>query len=220
MSDKGDDDSGAAQGGAAREVRTAWAVGKPGRHDFAAVVTELNASKLVGEGSVFERGAHVPVTHMGYFKAPTDAFLTELRSKDRRSAKEWEYVNAAGVWTELGLMSLEVARTTDGSKEEMGRQLKLAEMSMKAALEVLSMRAQYFRDITEQGVEIARQMAFLVEQGHDAVFSESYRSARDALTSKMEVEAAKQLAKARLEKARGAGVSAKGSGSALAEHEE
>ena len=64
------------------------------------------------------------------------------------------------------------------------------------------MRAQYFRDITEHGVEEARQMAYLVEQGHDAVHSESYRTAREALTGKLEVEAAKQLAKARLEKAK------------------
>ena len=65
------------------------------------------------------------------------------------------------------------------------------------------MRAQYFRDFTEQGVETARQMSFRVEQGYDAVFSESYRAAREALTSKLDIEAAKQLAKARLERARG-----------------
>lgn len=39
-------------------------------------------------------------------------------------------------------MDLEVAFTMDVTKEEMGWQLKLPEMSMKAALEVLSMRAQ------------------------------------------------------------------------------
>ena len=67
----------------------------------------------------------------------------------------------------------------------LARKLALAEKAMKAALEVLSMRAQYFREITEQGVEAARQMSFLVEQGHDAVFSESYRSAREELTNKL-----------------------------------
>ena len=41
------------------------------------------------------------------------------------------------------------------------------------------MRAQYFRDITEHGVVAAGKMSFLVEQGHDAVFSQSYRSARE-----------------------------------------
>lgn len=65
------------------------------------------------------------------------------------------------------------------------------------------MRAQYFWNITEEGVEAARQMVFLVEKGHDAVFSSSYPSTREAITSKLEGEAEKQLAKERLDKARG-----------------
>lgn len=77
------------------------------------------------------------------------------------------------------------------------------------------MRAQYFRDLVHQGVDIARQMSILVEQGQDAVFSESHRAAREALTSKMEVEAAKQLAKARLSRA-----GKKGKGGASAAQEE
>ena len=184
-------------------VRAAWESAVPSRRDYGDVVAELSSLKLVGEGSVFERGPHVPVTHMGYFKPPADAFVSELKSKDRRSAKEWEYVNACSVWTELGLAALGVAKDQAEDVPSMARKLALAEKSMRAALEVLSMRAQYFRDITEQGVEAARQMSFLVEQGHDAVFSQSYRSAREALTSKLENEAAKMLAKARLEKAGG-----------------
>jgi hypothetical protein len=58
--------------------------------------------QMVGEGSIFERGAYVPVTHLAFFKPPATAFLSELKSKDRRSAKEWEYVNAAGVWLDFG----------------------------------------------------------------------------------------------------------------------
>ena len=46
-------------------------------------------------------------------------------------------------------------------------------------------------------------MAFLVEQGHDAVFSDSYKSAREARTTKLEMQAAKMIAKARLEKTTG-----------------
>ena len=138
---------------------------------------------------------------MGFFKPPSDAFLIELRSKDRWSAKEWEYLNPIGVWTELGLVAMEVARTHDRTIEDLTRKLALAKEAFKAVLEVTSMRAQYFRDLTEQRVEIARQLSFLVEQGHDAVFSESYRSARTALTAKMETEAAKMLAKARRERA-------------------
>lgn len=44
-------------------------------------------------------------------------------------------------------------------------------------------------------------MAFLVEQGSDAVHFNAYRRARDVLTGKLEVEAAKQLAKSRLDRA-------------------
>ena len=107
-------------------------------------------------------------------------------------------MNAAGVWAELGLTALDVAKTHGGTIEDLTRRLALAEDGVKATLKMLYMRDQYFRDINEQGVEIAIQMCFLVEEGHDAVFSESYRSARTVLTSKMEIEAAKMLAKARL----------------------
>lgn len=81
-------------GGIARAV---WATVKPERRDFGAVVTELNSARLVGEGGIFERGPHVLVTHMGYVKPPLDAPFMELCSKDRRSAKEWEYLNAIGM---------------------------------------------------------------------------------------------------------------------------
>ncbi|PXF40693.1 hypothetical protein BWQ96_09595 [Gracilariopsis chorda] len=74
---------------AAARLRAAWATLKPSRHDYGKVVTELNASKLVGEGRVFESRPHVLITHMGYFKPETDAFLAGLKNKDPRSAKEW-----------------------------------------------------------------------------------------------------------------------------------
>lgn len=185
-------------------LRGMWATAKPTRHDYAAVVGEMNAAKLAGDGSVFERGHHVPITHMAYFKPPMDAFVAELKTKDRRSVKEWEYVNGAGVWLETGLAALSLCKEgygEDNSMDVLTRRLALAEQALKASLEVLLMRAQYFRDITDHGIDEARQMAFLVEQGHDAVHSSSYRTARAALTTKLEYEAAKQLAKARLEKA-------------------
>ncbi|PXF42119.1 hypothetical protein BWQ96_08151 [Gracilariopsis chorda] len=94
------------------------------------------------------------------------------------------------------------------------RLLALVETSLKAYLELLLMRAQYFRDITEHGMEEAKQMAFLVEQGHDAVHSESYRTAREALSTKLEFEAATQLPKNRLEKANKTAQKGKKGGSA------
>ena len=89
---------------------------------------------LVGEGSVFERGLHVSVTHMGYFKPAADAFVSELWSPDRRSAKECEYINAAGVWTEMGLSALIVAKNQSEDVPSMARKLALAEKSIRAAL--------------------------------------------------------------------------------------
>ena len=106
-----------------------------------------------------------------------------------------------------------MGRTHDGTLEDLTRKLAMAEDASNGMIEVVSMRAQYFRDITEQGVESARQMSFFVEKGNDAVFSKSYRSARDALTSMMETEAAKRLTKARLERAstrHGGGVALRG----------
>lgn len=116
-------------------ARAAWAIAKPEGRDYATAVTELNSARLVGEGGIFDRGPHVPITHMGYFKPPQDAFLNELRSRDRRSGKELDHLNAAGVRTELGLAALDVAKTYGGTIEEMTRRIMLAEDPMKAALE-------------------------------------------------------------------------------------
>lgn len=112
-------------------------------------------------------------------------------------------MNGAGVWLETGIAALSLSKEGTGDIDVITRRLDLAEESLKPALEVLLMRAQYFRDITEHGLEEARQMAFLVEQDNDAVYLESYRTAREALTSKLELEAAKKFAKTCLEKATG-----------------
>jgi hypothetical protein len=67
------------------------------------------------------------------------------------------------------------------------------------------MRGQYFTDITQCGVEAARQMAFLVPQSHAAVHSWSRRSVRESLNQRLESEAAKLLEKAHLNCATGTG---------------
>jgi hypothetical protein len=66
--------------------------------------------QMVEEGSIFERGAYVHVFHMEFLKPPATALLSELESKDRRSAKEWEYVNMAGVRLELYLADLAIVK--------------------------------------------------------------------------------------------------------------
>ena len=37
--------------------------------------------QMVGEGSIFERGAHVPVIHMDFCKPPATAVVSELKAK-------------------------------------------------------------------------------------------------------------------------------------------
>lgn len=146
----------------------------------------------------------MPVTHMGYSNLPVDAFLSNLETKDLLSVKEWEHVNAAGVCLEPGLAAMQVMKEgEEGSGIHLDHHLKLDANPFKAALKVMNMRAQYFRVVTEQGVEIARQMSLLVEQGHDPVFSNSYRTSHEAITSKLEIKAGKKLGKSRLERARG-----------------
>lgn len=157
---------------AAARFCTAWPKLKPGRRDFWRVVTELSASKFVGEGGVFGQGPHVSVTYMGCLRPPVRTFLSYIRPKDCRSAKKRECVNGAGVWAEMATTAVLVARAESGSVEDVGRYLGLAERLLMAPVEVC-VRAQLFWGVVEQGVEAARQMPFIVKQGQDAVSSES-----------------------------------------------
>jgi hypothetical protein len=206
--------SGASATATLAALRTAWKAATPTRQDFGAFVSELQSMQMVGEGSIFERGAHVPVTHMAFFMPPATASLSELKSKDRRSAKEWEYVNAAGVWLELGQAALAIVKDRGGFYDDGGDGQVVGHggQGFGAAREVLAMRGQYFADVVQYGVEAARQMAFLVEQSHDAVHSLSHRSVRESLNQRLESEAAKLLAKTHLQRASGSG--APGSGGA------
>lgn len=108
-------------------------------------------------------------------------------------------VQASG--SKTGLACLNIIKEAECDDQFMVQRLALAENDFKAAMEVLYMRAQYFHYITDHGIEEARQMAFLVEQGNDVVHSNSYRTARESPSPKLETETAKQLAKARLERA-------------------
>lgn len=60
------------------EVKMAWAMRNPTRRKVGEVVTEHMSLKVFGNGNIFERGTHVPVTNMGYFKPPTNVFLLPL----------------------------------------------------------------------------------------------------------------------------------------------
>lgn len=59
--------------------------------------------------------------------------------------------------------------------------VKHCKLVLKAAMEVVSMRAQYVRDIFEHGIDEMKYMAFF-EQRNDAVHSGTYHSPGEALT--------------------------------------
>lgn len=46
------------------------------------------------------------ITQTGYFKHPNDDFVAELRVKDLRSAKEWDYVYGGGVPVDVAKSAL------------------------------------------------------------------------------------------------------------------
>jgi hypothetical protein len=123
---------------ALRSVRKA---ATPTGQHFGAVVSELQLMQMVGEGSIFERGAQVPVTHMAFFKPPATAFLSEPKAKDRQSAKERENINAAGVWLELGKAEMALAKDGEMTLATTARMLALADKAFATAREVLAMRA-------------------------------------------------------------------------------
>lgn len=92
------------------------------------------------------------MTHLCYFRPCNNTFLSRLEEKVRQSAKEWKYVNSAGLRSDLDIMALDVERTGEGTVEDVGGMKSLAESDMRASHDVLCMREQYFSDITEKGV--------------------------------------------------------------------
>lgn len=65
-----------------RSVCSLWRMFEPDRMDYATVVGDMNAKRLVGDATIFERAVHVPVTHVGYFKPNYDEFLFGLKARD------------------------------------------------------------------------------------------------------------------------------------------
>lgn len=88
------------------------------------------------------------MTHIGYLKPPSVAFLTELRAKDRKSANKWDFINSSIIWVEMGRTDLSVPKNSNGDIQEIECLLLFSEESFKENLEEISMICQYFRDIT------------------------------------------------------------------------
>lgn len=70
------------------KMRAAWASIAPEWKDYAAVVSEIHPANVMGDASCLSRGPHVSITHMEYLKPTNEVFVTELRAKDRHSAKK------------------------------------------------------------------------------------------------------------------------------------
>lgn len=70
------------------KLRAAWDLIALECTDYSTIVSEIHPAKVMDDASCFTRGPHLSITHMGYFKPPNDAFITELRDKDHRSVKE------------------------------------------------------------------------------------------------------------------------------------
>ena len=176
-------------------IRATWSVTQPGRAQYSEVSRALRELCDEGEGSIFQRGPHVPPGHCGYFRPPNDAFTQSLHKKDARSGKEWVYINAAGVWADIAATALNLAKTETGTMEQFVGRLSYAMKALAGCREVLAMPADYFKDIVEMGYATARSYAAMAEQSADITFSETHRSIRDAVANRIELEAAKQLAK-------------------------
>lgn len=81
MSDNIDSSDTASDTASPSAFRGLCSTSKPTRHDYAAVVTEINAAEIVIEGSIFELGPYVPIIHMAYLKHPIDASAFKFKAE-------------------------------------------------------------------------------------------------------------------------------------------
>ena len=169
--------------------------------DYSKVLNHLAAINLVGRGQLWPRGDFIQPHRPGYFKPESRLYIETLR-KDRRNAKELEYVHSAGTWLEQGLCALELIKST-GSAAEQGRLFYIAEESLQACKEILAMRTSHVHAILQKGPAIARHLAEIVEAKHEAehsqVASESYSEVYSELSAKYVVESAKTIAKSEVQ---------------------
>ena len=177
-------------------IRASWEVAKPDRPQFTEVVQLLASLREDGNGRIFKRGPHVQASHFGFFKPEVDSFYEALQRKDRRSAKAWEYINAAGAWADMANTAIIIAKSEKATPETFVARLALAEKALQACREVLAMRADLFKDVTEHGLGLAKGYAKSAEQTADVSFSATHRSIRDAVAARVEIETARILARA------------------------
>lgn len=71
---------------------------------------------------------------------------------------------------DIGPVALTLARTTSEIDAELVRRLSFPDMALKDTREMLTMRAKYFKDIKEDGVEVAPKCRSKLNKGTTTLF--------------------------------------------------
>jgi hypothetical protein len=91
----------------------------------------------------------------------------KLLAKDKRTAKEFEYLNAAGAWGQLALAGLEEICDQDfepTTVEQYAKQLLAIKNWVIGSMEVTRSRMDYMVNLVEHGPAEARMVADLMEE--------------------------------------------------------
>jgi len=165
--------------------------------DYADVVGHQLAAGMVGRRQLWPRSSMVLPSEIGFFKPESTLYL-ETFKKDRRNAKELEYVHSAGCWVEQSLAALSLLKD-ERNPDKQGKLLWLLEEGLQGTKEVLAMRTAHFQTVLSKGQTQANQLADLVETRVEAkrhqIPSEAYADVYAELSAKYVIEAAKSLAK-------------------------
>lgn len=152
---------------------------------------------MVGRSVLWPRSSLVLPNEVGFFKPESNLYLETYR-KDRRNAKELEYIHSAGCLVEQSLAALSLLREGPDSDKQ-SRLLGLLEEGLNGAKEVLAMRTTHLQTVLSKGQSQANQIAELVETRVEAkrhqVPSEACADVYDELSAKYVFETAKSLAR-------------------------
>ena len=151
---------------------------------------------------VFHRQAPL-VGHFSYFQPTESTYYDKLLDKDKRGAKEFEYLNAAGVWAQLADVGLSELLSDDSPKspEEYGKLLYAVKKCVDGVVEIQGARFQYFMNVLRYGPAEAKLLADLAERKAEPILSAMMNDVQDALADKRVQEMMKVLAKQQAAKA-------------------
>lgn len=165
--------------------------------DYATLAVHQCAAGMVGRKELWPRSSLVLPSELCFLKPETTLYFETFR-RDRRNAKELEYVHAAGCWVEQALGAFSLLRDESDSDKQ-AKLLWLVEEGLQVAKEVLSMRTAHFQTVLSKAQNQANQIAELVETRVEAkrhqIPSEAYAEVYSELSAKYIVEPAKTLAR-------------------------